>query len=139
MSDDTTPASAEQGAMRPEPFDRPLPVIAWLASTPDGDYALALTEQRARNRAGGTVNDVVPLTLHAAAQAEIDRLRALLQRQQASYEREMAIEVAAERERRRALAADFGEYLYRTASQVPMEHAEWAQQRGAALLDALKA
>lgn len=47
--------------------------------------------------------------------------------------------LAAERERRAALAADFAEYLYRVASQVPLEHAAWAQARGAALLAALKA
>ncbi len=50
-----------------------------------------------------------------------------------------AAAVAAERERRRSLAADFGEYLYRTASQVPFEHAEWARKRGAALLAKLTA
>lgn len=37
-----------------------------------------------------------------------------------------------------SLAEDFREYLYRVASQVPLEHAEWAQQRGAALLAVLK-
>ena len=37
-----------------------------------------------------------------------------------------------------ALAEDFREYLYRVASQVPFEHQEWANQRGAALLAALK-
>lgn len=46
--------------------------------------------------------------------------------------------VAAERERRHALAADFSEYLYRVQSQVPFDHAEWARQRGEALLAALK-
>lgn len=51
----------------------------------------------------------------------------------------IAAAVAAERERRTALAADFQEYLYRIAAQVPFDHAEWAQQRGAALLAALRA
>lgn len=37
------------------------------------------------------------------------------------------------------LAEDFREYLYRVASQVPMEHAKWARERGEALLSALKA
>lgn len=50
-----------------------------------------------------------------------------------------AAAVAAERERRTSLAADFAEYLYRTAAQVPFEHAAWASERGAALLEALKA
>lgn len=57
---------------------RPRPVVAWLATTPDGEFALALTERVARRRAGDSVDDVVPLTLQAAAQAEIERLRAEL-------------------------------------------------------------
>jgi hypothetical protein len=57
---------------------RPLPVVAWLASTPDGEYALALTEKGARKRAGDSADDVVPLTLHAAAVAEIERWRQAL-------------------------------------------------------------
>lgn len=48
-------------------------------------------------------------------------------------------DVSAERGRCTALAADFQEYLYRIAAQVPFDHAEWAQQRGAALLAALRA
>ena len=39
---------------------------------------------------------------------------------------------------RQSLAEDFREYLYRVASQVPFEHQEWANQRGAPLLAALK-
>ena len=39
---------------------------------------------------------------------------------------------------RQLLIADFAEYLYRTASQVPFEHATWARERGQALLNALK-
>jgi hypothetical protein len=36
------------------------------------------------------------------------------------------------------LAADFSEFLYRVASQVPFEHATWANERGAALLEHIK-
>lgn len=43
------------------------------------------------------------------------------------------------RERIDALAADMREYLYRVAAQVPFEHAQWAQERGAALIAALQA
>lgn len=50
-----------------------------------------------------------------------------------------AAAVQAERERRMALAEDLHEYLHRVSSQVPMEHAAWAQERGAALLAALRA
>lgn len=46
--------------------------------------------------------------------------------------------VRVERARIEALAADFQEYLYRTASQVPFEHSGWAAERGSALLAALK-
>ena len=51
----------------------------------------------------------------------------------------IAVAVAAERERRYALATDFREYLYRVASQVPFEHAEWANELVSALLAALRA
>ena len=37
-----------------------------------------------------------------------------------------------------ALIADFQEFIYRTVSQVPFEHAEWANQKGQALMAALK-
>jgi len=37
-----------------------------------------------------------------------------------------------------SLASDFSEFLYRVASQVPFEHASWAQERGGALLAAIK-
>lgn len=46
---------------------------------------------------------------------------------------------AQERERRYSLAADLQEYMYRVSSQVPFEHAQWASERGAALLAALRA
>lgn len=46
--------------------------------------------------------------------------------------------VAAERQRRVLIAEPMREYLYRVSSQVPFEHAEWAQQRGRALLAALR-
>lgn len=36
------------------------------------------------------------------------------------------------------LATDFQEYLYRVSSQVPFEHAQWAKERGDALLAELK-
>ena len=47
-------------------------------------------------------------------------------------------EIARLRTQRQSLGEDFREYLYRIASQVPFEHQEWANQRGAALLAALK-
>ena len=50
-----------------------------------------------------------------------------------------ALAADAERDRRRALAVDFREYLYRVSSQVPFEHAQWAHERGEALLAALRA
>jgi hypothetical protein len=46
--------------------------------------------------------------------------------------------LTAEREMRLAIATDLQEYLYRVASQVPFEHAEWARERGEALLAALR-
>ena len=36
------------------------------------------------------------------------------------------------------LAADLQEFIYRCASQVPFEHAAWANERGSALLAAVK-
>jgi hypothetical protein len=36
------------------------------------------------------------------------------------------------------LIADFQEFLYRAASQVPFEHANWANERGTALMAQLK-
>lgn len=38
----------------------------------------------------------------------------------------------------RDLTLAFHEYLYRVSSQVPFEHAQWAQERGSALLEQLK-
>jgi len=63
---------------------------------------------------------------------------AMWQELTACVDRRVAAAVAAERERRIALAAAFQEYLYRVASQVPFEHAGWANERGAALLAALR-
>ena len=37
-----------------------------------------------------------------------------------------------------SLVADFQEFLYRAASQVQFEHAAWAHERGAALMEQLK-
>jgi hypothetical protein len=37
-----------------------------------------------------------------------------------------------------AIATDLQEYLYRVSSQVPFEHAQWANERGAALLGQIK-
>lgn len=67
--------------------------------------------------------------------AECDQARADLARAQEQAQHE----VAAERERRHVLAEPFREYLYRVASQVSLEHAQWANEHGDALLDALKA
>lgn len=36
-----------------------------------------------------------------------------------------------------ALVSDFSEYHYRVSSQVPFEQAEWANQKSAAILQAL--
>lgn len=36
------------------------------------------------------------------------------------------------------IVSDFAEFMYRVASQVPFEHAEWAQSKGAAILEQLK-
>ena len=36
------------------------------------------------------------------------------------------------------LVADFREFMYRAASQVPFEHAAWANERGEALLKQLQ-
>lgn len=36
-----------------------------------------------------------------------------------------------------ALVSDFAEYHYRVSSQVPFEQAEWANQKSAAILEAL--
>ena len=53
-----------------------------------------------------------------------------------------AIGRAEEREasakRNLALATDLREFIYRCASQVPFEHAQWANERGEALLFELK-
>ena len=75
--DRSVPLAPAVGAQVQRPV-RPLLAIAWLASTPDGEYALALTKNGAIRRSGGSVDDVAPLTLQAVAQAEIDRLRLAL-------------------------------------------------------------
>lgn len=67
-----------------------MPTIAWLATTPEGDFALALSKRHALKRAGDSADEVVPLTLLETAESLRKQQSAALEQARAALEKTMA-------------------------------------------------